>query len=243
MTEGRSATDGAHAENWREEAMSYEVELFWSFRSPYSYLALPQLREALRDWDFDIRVRPVYPLAVRMPEFFERARPEAIAYILRDAERIAQMLSIPYRWPRPDPIVQDFETLKIAADQPYIRRLTRLGVLAAEKGHGFDFIESVSALLFGGTENWDEGAHLAKAAQRASLDLYEMEDEIAADPDRFEAAIAVNEKAQSEAGHWGVPLMVFRGEPFFGQDRIPVLLWRMKKEGLKARSGSVSGPS
>jgi len=26
--------------------------------------------------------------------------------------------------------------------------------------------------------------------------------------------------------------MVFRGEPFFGQDRIDVLLWRMQKAGL-----------
>jgi len=29
------------------------------------------------------------------------------------------------------------------------------------------------------------------------------------------------------AGHWGVPLMVYKGEPFYGQDRFDQLLWRM----------------
>ena len=47
--------------------------------------------------------------------------------------------------------------------------------------------------------------------------------------------IEANETAQTAAGHWGVPLFVFEGEPFFGQDRIDHLLWRMKQHGLKAR--------
>jgi hypothetical protein len=29
--------------------------------------------------------------------------------------------------------------------------------------------------------------------------------------------------------------MVFEGEPFFGQDRIDVLVWRMKQKGLRSR--------
>ena len=37
------------------------------------------------------------------------------------------MLGVPHAWPSPDPIVQDLETYKIAAEQPYIYRLTDLG--------------------------------------------------------------------------------------------------------------------
>jgi len=29
--------------------------------------------------------------------------------------------------------------------------------------------------------------------------------------------------------------MVFAGEPFFGQDRIELLVWRMRQHGLRAR--------
>ena len=41
--------------------------------------------------------------------------------------------------------------------------------------------------------------------------------------------IEANHAALEEAGHWGVPTMVFEGEPFFGQDRIDTLRWRLDK--------------
>jgi 2-hydroxychromene-2-carboxylate isomerase len=47
--------------------------------------------------------------------------------------------------------------------------------------------------------------------------------------------IEANEEAQRHAGHWGVPLFVFEGEPFFGQDRIDHLVWRMKQRGLRGK--------
>ena len=45
-----------------------------------------------------------------------------------------------------------------------------------------------------------------------------------------------NEEAHRKAGHWGVPTFAFNGEPFFGQDRIDALLWRLEQHGLKRRS-------
>jgi hypothetical protein len=30
--------------------------------------------------------------------------------------------------------------------------------------------------------------------------------------------------------------MVFQGEPFFGQDRIELLVWRLRQHGLRARA-------
>jgi len=33
------------------------------------------------------------------------------------------------------------------------------------------------------------------------------------------------------AGHWGVPCMVVDDEPFFGQDRIDMLIWRLRQKG------------
>jgi len=32
-----------------------------------------------------------------------------------------------------------------------------------------------------------------------------------------------------------VPLMVYDGEPFFGQDRYDQLVWRMKQKGMQPR--------
>jgi 2-hydroxychromene-2-carboxylate isomerase len=71
---------------------------------------------------------------------------------------------------------------------------------------------------------------------RSGLDLAELDRAIEANADRYEAAIAANEAAHKNAGHWGVPLMVFEGEPFFGQDRFEIFKWRMGQRGLQRRA-------
>jgi 2-hydroxychromene-2-carboxylate isomerase len=63
----------------------------------------------------------------------------------------------------------------------------------------------------------------------------ELDAAAAREADRLETVIAANEAAQKAAGHWGVPLMAFEGEPFFGQDRVDHLIWRMKQHGLRKR--------
>ena len=89
----------------------------------------------------------------------------------------------------------------------------------------------------GSVEGWNEGDHLTRAAAAAGFDLAAMDKAIEADPDRFEAVIAANEKDHAASGHWGVPTFVFEKEPFFGQDRIDLLTWRMESKGLTRRNG------
>ena len=216
--------------------MALAVDVFWSFRSPYSYLATPRLVRLAAEYEVDVTVRVVLPIAVRIPGFFDTVNPLWPPYLLRDTMRIAGYEGIPYGWPRPDPIVQDFATRQVAAEQPYIHRLTRLGVAATERGRGLPFVAEVSRVLWGGdVEGWHEGAHLAGAATRAGLDLAELDAAIAADSDRHDAVVVQNQQALEAAGHWGVPTMVFAGEPFFGQDRIDLLVWRMQQHGLRRR--------
>jgi 2-hydroxychromene-2-carboxylate isomerase len=109
-------------------------------------------------------------------------------------------------------------------------------VAAAEQGRGLDFIAEVSALIWNGqTDNWHEGNHLADAAARAGLDLAALDAAVAADEAHFRASIETNQADQRKGGHYGVPLMVLEGEPFFGQDRFDQLVWRLNQKGLRAR--------
>ena len=85
-------------------AMTLSVDLFFSFRSPYSYLALPKTMKLVADYDTTVNVRPVYPLAVRVPGFFKRANPQFARYVVLDSSRVAKFENIPFRFPRPDPI-------------------------------------------------------------------------------------------------------------------------------------------
>lgn len=215
--------------------MILSADLYFSFRSPYSYLAIGRYRELAKTHSVDIALRPVYPLAIRQPDFFERNHPNWLRYTFLDMMRVAQFEGIPFGAPRPDPIIQDMATRQIADDQPYIRRITRLGQAAARRGKGLSFAHEAASLIWGGAEDWHLGDHLARAAERAGLDLAELDAEVAAQPDELDAEIAANQTALEAAGHWGVPTLVFEGEPFFGQDRIEMARWRMEQKGLAQR--------
>jgi 2-hydroxychromene-2-carboxylate isomerase len=216
--------------------MTLSVDLFWSFRSPYSYLALPKTSQLSADYDVTINARPVYPLAVRDPSFFKRTNPLFARYVLLDSQRVAQREGIAFRFPRPDPIVQNMQTLEVAAEQPLIRRLTRLGAAAQIRGRALPFIHEVGRVLWDGSvDRWDQDDHLARATTRAGLDLDELDAAITGDTAKYDAVIAENENDHLRSGHWGVPTFVFNGEPFFGQDRIDLLIWRLTQHGLTAR--------
>lgn len=216
--------------------MSLAFDLFWSFRSPYSYLVTPRLRELVATHDVTCNVRVVYPIAVRQADFFSNADPLWVFYLMKDTFRTAQYLGLDYGWPRPDPVLMDPATRTYPKEQPHIHRLSHLGIAATERGRGLDFLFEVSALIWNGkTENWHEGDHLAQAAARAGLDLAEMDAAVAADFAGYAAKIEANQVAQRAAGHYGVPLMAVDGEPFFGQDRFDQLVWRLQQKGMQAR--------
>jgi len=218
-------------------SMTLSVDLFFSFRSPFSYLALPKTLKLIADYDATVNLRPVYPLAVRVPGFFKKTNPQFAGYVVLDSSRVAKHENIPFRFPRPDPIVQDMATLEVAEHQPYIHRLTRLGALAQTEGRALAFVDAIARVLWDGTiDGWNEGDHLARAANAAGFDLAAMDAAISADPDRYEQVIAANEKDHAASGHWGVPTFVFENEPFFGQDRIDLLIWRMQSRGLSRRA-------
>jgi len=215
--------------------MPEPIDVFWSFRSPYSRLVTPDLLALRQDYDVDVQLRVVLPLAVRNPgALFDSTNRKPPLYIAMDSIRRGAMLGRPVVLPAdPDPIVQDFRTMAVAEEQPYIYRLSKLGVEANRRGRGIELADRVAELIFGGTKGWDKGDLLKDAVAQAGLDLTELDAAIA-DGDHL-AEIARNQEALDAAGHWGVPTMVFRGEPFFGQDRIETLRWRLDHAGIATR--------
>jgi 2-hydroxychromene-2-carboxylate isomerase len=73
---------------------------------------------------------------------------------------------------------------------------------------------------------------MAEAAARAGLDLAAMEAAIAV-PDSHREEVEENQRQLEQSNHWGVPTFVFNGEPFFGQDRVATLCWRLDQEKLR----------
>ncbi len=213
--------------------MTAVIDVFWSFRSPYSYLVTPDLLRLREDYDVTVKLRPVLPIAVRTKDTLFAGDKKRVQYILIDAVRRAEFLGMKIGLPSPDPIVQNMETFEVAEEQPFIHHLTGLGVEAERRGKGIDLAYHLAHLIWGGGPGWNEGDRLANAVAKAGLDLAEMETAIAGyDP---MVDIEANHAALEAAGHWGVPTMVFQGEPFFGQDRVETLRWRLEKGGVPTR--------
>jgi 2-hydroxychromene-2-carboxylate isomerase len=208
------------------------LEIYWSFRSPYSYLVTDRLAAIMRDYEVEADFRPVRPLALREPDFFTRGRKQFLPYLFKDAPREAERLGIAFGPPNPDPIKMDMVTGKVAPDQPVMTMIMELAFAAVSQGRGLEFAQAVGRSIWGGAENWCEEDVLAKTLSKAKFDLAELSGWVKSNKVTIAEQLARNEAAQLEH-HWGVPLMVLDGEPFFGQDRIDSLIWRLDRLGLR----------
>lgn len=98
--------------------MTLFADLFWSFRSPYSCLALVRACALAERCDLVLNARLVYPLAVRGTSFFARTDARFVRYVALDNRRVAEAEGIPFRFPRPTP---SSRTCRPCASQPRSR--------------------------------------------------------------------------------------------------------------------------
>jgi hypothetical protein len=98
----------------------------------------------------------------------------------------------------------------------------------------FRRVNSASTLIWGGrSEFWP--ADIEEAFNKTGLDYQATIKDIQQNPEKYDGVWPQNQVEFLASGHGGVPNMVFRGEPFFGQDRFDVLFWRLRQNGLTTR--------
>lgn len=68
------------------------LELFFSFRSPYSYLCLRRVYEIVDCFGLELKIRPVLPMVMRGMQV-PRSK---LVYVVKDASREARRLNIPF---------------------------------------------------------------------------------------------------------------------------------------------------
>jgi 2-hydroxychromene-2-carboxylate isomerase len=221
------------------------ADVCWSMRSPYSYLSLSRLTWLNSNYNVDITIRVIFPVAVRTRAASGKAgsgRWYKWADAINDTRRVGQYQGISFRFARPDPIWQNtYPTGKSdmmvhpLEKQPYIGWVTRLGNYAELQGKSIDYVNAVSSLIWGSHVNhWPD--HVKDAVN--SIDGLDYDEAIQFIRDHSEKVDAVwqqNQMIQLNAGHGGVPLMIFQNEPFFGQDRFDMFYWRLRQSGLTKR--------
>ena len=200
------------------------VEVYYSLQSDYCYFLLDRLI-----WLADraeVVMCPVLPGLIRNPQAYVGRGAMEMAYFQRDTARMSEMLGMPYRYPNPSPVAFEDGSLWLAAkDQPRVAGLYQLFVAASLQAKALAFLDQVMRLIWDGRgDDWTDEAVMAEALSRAGLDMAELR---AVPKRRIDAALEENHAAMAKAGHWGVPLMVVNGEPFYGQDRFDHVLWRL----------------
>ena len=210
--------------------MNTRVEVYFSLQSDYCYFLIDRLLE-LQAQGIDLMIRPVLGGVLRLPDRYRDRDTLEQRYFNTDTGRTAAYLGLPYAYPDPSPIEFKPGSVWVAAvDQPRNERLNRLFVGAAQVGKGPDFLDRVARRLWdGSTPGWDQGDHLQRFMAEAGMVMQDVLDATS----QVVAARVLKDNAQAilNAGHWGVPLMVYRQEPFYGQDRFDQLIWRLKEQG------------
>tara|TARA_B100000902_G_scaffold117473_1_gene118153 strand:+ start:420 stop:1067 length:648 start_codon:yes stop_codon:yes gene_type:complete len=194
------------------------IDFYFSYRSPYSYLILPRMLKLKNNHDLDINFKIVYPIAIRMPEWFENKNIFFFIPFVRDFKKKAKKLNMPLNMPiKPDPIIQNTFTGKISSHQPYIFDICHMGQLMSNRGKGIEFAYELSTLIWS-VKNWNSDDKLKILLAEFGEDLNEVKETIKKDEIKLIEEIKMNQLDQQEAGHHGVPLNVYKGKYYFGQD-------------------------
>jgi len=194
--------------------MSRPLEFFFSFRSPYSYLAAPRAFALSGSYDIELVFRGVIPMAMR-----GQAVPRAKRlHTLRDAAREAERLGMPFGRIH-DPIGEGAMRCLLVSEHARELGWEREFVLEASRGI---WAEAVDVSRDAGLRIVCERAGLAWSDCLAALE----------DP-RYLERVRANTDALVKLGHWGVPLFVFEEELFWGQDRIEDVEAALRAAGLE----------
>ena len=194
--------------------MSARLDFFYSFRSPYSYLAAPRAFALPERFEVDLMFRGVIPMAMR-GEAVPRAKR---LHTLRDAAREARRLGMPFG----------------RIHDPIGRGAMRC---LAVSEHAIDVARVREFVLAAGRAIWAEAVDVSRdpglqvVCERAGL---AWDDCLAAiDDERMLARVQANTDELVALGHWGVPVFLFEGELFWGQDRIEDLERELRSVGLE----------
>ncbi|MDB4958573.1 MAG: oxidoreductase [Myxococcales bacterium] len=192
-------------------------DLWFSYRSPYSYLALEQIEDVLAPYDVPIHLRPMFPMVTRGLEVPAIKR----MYIVRDAKREADRLNIPFG-ELCDPIGAGVDNCIAIAHW------------AHQRGALMEFSRSAMRGIWAEARDMAEYVDLRYVVERAGLPWNEAREALG----NMEATRWANANAADLAvvGLWGVPSFRVGDFVAWGQDRLPLLADRLRRHAAAVSS-------
>jgi 2-hydroxychromene-2-carboxylate isomerase len=191
-------------------------ELWFSFRSPYSYLALERIEAVLAPYGVPLVLKPIAPMVARGLPVPSVKR----VYIVRDAKREADRHGIAFG-ELCDPLGAGIDHCLAIAHR------------AAKHGRLMAFARSALRGIWAEALDMAEYVDLRRVVERAGL---AWDDARAALDDPEAAKAAQANVAELAVYHlWGVPSLRCGDFVAWGQDRLPLLADRLRRHALATR--------
>ena len=186
------------------------LDLFYSFRSPYSQLCLRRVFAVADAFGLELVLRPVLPMMMRgMP-----VPPRKIRYIVRDAMREAEAGGVPFGNCL-DPLGAGVE------------RCHAVFAYAESEKRGREFLLNASEMIWNRAVDVTTDKGLRKVTARTGLFWPEVKQ--ALERDDWREKEAENRQLMLSLGGWGVPTLCLGDFVVWGQDRVWLLVRRLEE--------------
>ncbi|MCO6432120.1 MAG: DsbA family protein [Deltaproteobacteria bacterium] len=203
--------------------MKLNVEVYYSFQSPYSYLALESIYDLASGFDIELLWQPFSAKASGQPVPSTPIIPEKLSYLFEDTQRLANEQGIPLVFPEGWP-ENEFDP----------GRITRGAVIAGDMGIQMEYNYKVFHKVWGLGQNPSEENFMNELCDELDIDLGEFLSKISSSDTR-ERVKGIYKRGK-KAMVFDTPTFVIDKERIFGIDKIPYLNSRLERLGLKKKA-------
>lgn len=177
------------------------LDCYFSFRSPYSYLAIKKLEDLRKKYPIQVTIKPVLPMVMRGFKVPWSKK----SYIVKDCLREARRYGIPFGHIR-DPLGDG------------IQRCIQFFYFAEHKGLSFEYTALISTAIWSQAADVSQDKIFKNILGQLQLSWHEAIEWIAKNPKMEQCHFNRNKLNRLQL--WGVPSFDIMGLQFWGQDRL-----------------------
>lgn len=186
---------------------AHPIRFYFSFRSPYAWLAAERLEHELAGYALELEYVPLFPTPEQFPNDPAR-QPDKLRYVMQDVMRLAKEYELPLRF-------------GAALDTDWAKaHAAFLGAQAL--GASTRFMREMFRARFGEGRDIARDDVITDVALRCELPPERLLDAAHSPSLQSQTAEALALGKQRD-GIFGVPSFVYRGQLFWGHDRLGAL--------------------
>ncbi len=200
--------------------MTLNIEVYYSYQSPYSYLAIESIYDLAKNYEIELLWQPFSAKAAGQTIPPTQVIPEKLTYLFEDTKRLAEEKGMPMvyaeGWPE-----GEFDP----------GRVTRGALVANDMGVLMEYNYKVFHKWWGLAENPNEENFMNELCDELDVDLGEFLSKVSSSDTR-ERVKGIYKRGR-KAMIYDTPTLVIDKERFVGIDKIPYVAQRLEKLNLK----------